>query len=259
MVDKLVASVTWNMALCMIVGCGSKRGRDKGLYFARFTSYQVKRDISTDPGFHSRRYHVGRVCCWFNSLLREVLKANTSKIPIRSGNHSSRCSARVLAFSLCYTKQLLLQLCYNTCDTGRRLLQLASLRRSKNSADDWYQSAHALKGGVASTVLPCATTKKFVVALNEWELISTSCIADDCGNEKWEEFLWEGVLHWANCNFSSNLCRNKWRGKVLETLSSATEAWPEFMVYHSALWGFSSAIPVFSSNQRHLIVLIVLV
>lgn len=61
------------------------------------------------------------------------------------------------------------------------------------------------------------------------------------------------------CNFSSNLCRNKWRGKVLEKLSSVSEAWPELMVYQSALRGFSSAIPVFSSNQRHLIVLIVLV
>ena len=147
----------------------------------------------------------------------------------RSGNHSSRCSARVLAFSLCYTRQLLLQFCYNTCYTGRPLLQLSSLRRSKISADDWYQSAHALKGGVASTVLPCATTKKFVVALHEWELISTSCNADDCGNKKNWEFLREGVLHWANCNFSSNLCRNKWRGKVLETLSSATEAWPAWV------------------------------
>jgi len=102
----------------------------------------------------------------------------------RSGNHSSRCSARVLAFSLCYTRQFLLQFCCNKCYTGQCLLQLASLRRSKNSADDWYHSAHALKGGVASTVLHCATTKKFVVALHEWELISTSCNADDCGNKK---------------------------------------------------------------------------
>ena len=50
MVNKLVASVAWNMFLCMIVGCGSKSGRDKGLYFARFTSYEVKRDVSTDSG-----------------------------------------------------------------------------------------------------------------------------------------------------------------------------------------------------------------
>ena len=50
MVNKLVASVAWNMVLCMIVGCGSKSGRDEGLYFARFTSYEVKRDVSTDSG-----------------------------------------------------------------------------------------------------------------------------------------------------------------------------------------------------------------
>ena len=38
MVNKLVASFAWNMVLCMIVGCGSKSGRDKGLYFARVPS-----------------------------------------------------------------------------------------------------------------------------------------------------------------------------------------------------------------------------
>ena len=38
MVNKLVASFAWNMVLCLIVGCGSKSGRDKGLYFARVPS-----------------------------------------------------------------------------------------------------------------------------------------------------------------------------------------------------------------------------
>ena len=37
-VNKLVASFAWNMVLCLIVSCGSKSGRDKGLYFIRVPS-----------------------------------------------------------------------------------------------------------------------------------------------------------------------------------------------------------------------------
>lgn len=65
-----------------------------------------------------------------------------------------------------------------------------------------------------------------------------------------EEFLWEGLSHWTIFRSTCVVTNGETR---------CSKAWPELTVYHFALRDFSSTIPVFSSHQRHLIVLIVLV
>ena len=62
MVNKLVASFAWNMVLCMIVACGSKSGRDKGLYFARLPS------VVTNQGEEVKELFKGRRLPWISAM-----------------------------------------------------------------------------------------------------------------------------------------------------------------------------------------------
>ena len=57
-VNKLVASFAWNMVLCLIVSCGSKSGRDKGLYFVRVPS------VVTNQGEEAQKISEERRSRW---------------------------------------------------------------------------------------------------------------------------------------------------------------------------------------------------
>ena len=67
MVNKLVASFAWNMVLCMIVGCGSKSGRDKGLYFARVPS------VLANQGEEAQELSKERRSRWISAISRDDL------------------------------------------------------------------------------------------------------------------------------------------------------------------------------------------
>ena len=67
MVNKLVASFAWNMVLCMIVGCGSKSGQDKGLYFARVPS------VVTNQGEEAQELSKERRLRWISAISRDDL------------------------------------------------------------------------------------------------------------------------------------------------------------------------------------------
>ena len=55
MVNKLVASFAWNMVLCLIVGCGTKSGRDKELYFSRVPSVATNQGVEAKEVSKERR------------------------------------------------------------------------------------------------------------------------------------------------------------------------------------------------------------
>ena len=67
MVNKQVASFAWNMVLCLIVGCGSKSGRDKGLYFARVPS------VVTNQGEEAQQLSEERRSRWISAISRDDL------------------------------------------------------------------------------------------------------------------------------------------------------------------------------------------
>ena len=55
------------MVLCMIVGCGNKSGRDKGLYFARVPS------VVTNQGEEAQELSKERRSCWISAISRDDL------------------------------------------------------------------------------------------------------------------------------------------------------------------------------------------
>ena len=67
MVNKQVASLAWNMVLCLIVGCGCKSGRDKGLYFARVPS------LVTNQGEEAQQLSEERRSRWISAISRDDL------------------------------------------------------------------------------------------------------------------------------------------------------------------------------------------
>ena len=67
MVNKQVASFAWNMVLCLIVGRGSKSGRDKGLYFARVPS------VVTNQGEEAQQLSEERRSRWISAISRDDL------------------------------------------------------------------------------------------------------------------------------------------------------------------------------------------
>ena len=66
-VNKLVASFAWNMVLCLIVSCGSKSGRDKGLYFVRVPS------VVTKQGEEAHKISEERRSRWISAISRDDL------------------------------------------------------------------------------------------------------------------------------------------------------------------------------------------
>ena len=67
MVNKQVASLAWNMVLCLIVGCGCKSGRDKGLYFARVPS------VVSNQGEEAQQLSEERRSRWISAISRDDL------------------------------------------------------------------------------------------------------------------------------------------------------------------------------------------
>ena len=55
------------MVLCLIVGCGSKSGRDKGLYFARVPS------VVTNQGEEAQKLSEERRSRWISAISRDDL------------------------------------------------------------------------------------------------------------------------------------------------------------------------------------------
>ena len=55
------------MVLCLIVGCGSKSGRDKGLYFARVPS------VVTNQGEEAQKLSEERRSRWISAISRDHL------------------------------------------------------------------------------------------------------------------------------------------------------------------------------------------
>ena len=66
-VNKLVGSFAWNMVLCLIVSCGSKSGRDKGLYFVRVPS------VLTNQGEEVQKISEERRSRWISAISRDDL------------------------------------------------------------------------------------------------------------------------------------------------------------------------------------------
>ena len=57
----------WNMVLCLIVSCGSKSGRDKGLYFVRVPS------VFTNQGEEVQKISEERRSRWISAISRDDL------------------------------------------------------------------------------------------------------------------------------------------------------------------------------------------
>ena len=66
-VNKLLAFFAWNMGLCLIVSCGSKSGRDKGLYFVRVPS------VVTNQGEEAQKISEERKSRWISAISRDDL------------------------------------------------------------------------------------------------------------------------------------------------------------------------------------------
>ena len=65
--DKLIASFTWNLVLWLIVGCGRKSRRDKGLYFARVPS------LVTNQGKEAQELCEERTLQWISVMSHDNL------------------------------------------------------------------------------------------------------------------------------------------------------------------------------------------
>ena len=85
------------MVLCMIVGCGSKSGRDKGLYFARVPS------VVTNQGEEAQELSKERRSRWVSAISRDDLTEEILEndrvcekgAPEKYGQQLAKCSNTV--------------------------------------------------------------------------------------------------------------------------------------------------------------------